>query len=412
MPGPERAIQKEMSEGFKPILIAGADYSAALKQPNPTWLALLEVLEGSGAVRLSLAASLNKKGTMQEKRNNFLHLRLTSLENVGSEGLYKALAETRPLRCGLDFPFGYPAPFLDWIRRRDTLQKGNPADSNDAWDRRHPGDTEEAGKQRHPGDREDAWDRRHPGDSEEACEDTGKKINSRETQPGVIPDHDWQLTRELASITFSELERAVAEFALETKPEPLRLTDQLVSPKGTSPLHRINPGLLKMTWQGAKLLLALRAIGFHVSPFDQENSNGAATAPKVMEIYPAALLKWLSLPHRRYKGTSATAVQTREELVSALARSSGMVLPPHKLHTVNSGRPRRLKLDIKPSLRHQCLADDNALDGVFAAIGAAISLIDLPAVNPAILETSPELSRQSHLVQREGWIYTPYLLKP
>ncbi len=377
-----------MSEGFKPILIAGADYSAAIKQPNPTWLALLEVLEGSGAAELSAAASRNKKGTMQEKRNNFLHLRLTSLENVGSEGLYQALAETSPLRIGLDFPFGYPAPFLDWIRRRGASQQ-RPARGN-----------------------EDTRGRRSPAGNEEAGKDTCEKLVCRETQPGVIACHDWQLTRELASMPFSELEQAVAEFARTTKPEPLRLTDQLVSPKGTSPLHRINPGLLKMTWQGATLLLALKAIGFRISPFDQEDSNGAATASKVMEIYPAALLKWLSLPHRRYKGTSATAVQTREEIASALARSSGMVLSPHKLHTVNSGRPCQLKLDIKPSLRHRCLADDNALDGVIAAIGAAISLMDPPAVSPAILEASPELSRQSHLVQREGWIYTPYLLKP
>ncbi|MDX1990145.1 MAG: DUF429 domain-containing protein [Candidatus Obscuribacter sp.] len=385
-----------MSEGFKPILIAGADYSAAHKQPNPTWLALFEVLAASGAkAKPSSAPSRIKKGTVQEKRNNFLHLRLVSLENTGSDRLFHALMETRPLITGLDFPFGYPVPFLDWIRRK--VGEGGHADKiGNAWE---GGNDDKIGN---------AWQ----GGNDDKSRNPGAGGNNGERQPGFISSHDWQLTRELASMAFSELESAVVEFARETKPEPLRLTDQLVSPKGTSPLHRINPGLLKMTWQGAGLLLDLKAAGFSIAPFDDELSSGPETKPKVLEIYPTALLKWLSLPHRRYKGAGATAMETRKELITALARSSGTVLPAAKLHTVNSCRPLELKLDIKPSLRQQCLADDNALDGVIAAIGAAISLIDPRAVSPASLEASPELSHQCHLVPREGWIYTPCLLKP
>jgi len=357
-----------LSEGCKPILIAGADYSAAIKQPNPTWLALFEVLAASGAeAKASSVPSRIKKGTVQEKRNNFLHLRLASLENVGSDRLFNALTEARPLITGLDFPFGYPASFLDWIDRRHTGERRNA--------------------------------------HEQASDGCGQIA-------GSSANHDWQLTRKLAAMAFSELEAAVIEFARTTKPEPLRLTDRLVSPKGTSPLHRINPGLLKMTWQGAGLLLALKSAGFRIAPFDDEISHSPETAPEVLEIYPSALLKWLSLPNRRYKGAGATAMETRKEIITTLSRSSGTVLPLPKLHTVNSCRSRQLKLDIKPSLRQQCLADDNALDGVIAAIGAAISLIDRQAVSPASLEASPELSHQCHLVPREGWIYTPGLLKP
>lgn len=306
--------------------VVGCDYSAAAKQPNPTWMAEA-AFDGS-------------------------ILRFSRLENIGSDKLLVNLLELgaagkscgepttgSSLAVGLDFPFSVPL----------------------------------------------------------AC---GQKILAR-VQTGKDDNSWFDLAATIASMSYEELEKIATATSREAGVEPRRMTDALTNPKAQSPLHKINPGMLKMTWQGMAQLLELSKHGFSILPF-ADQSKKEAPAKSVMEVYPAALLKAMDLPYKKYKGRDPSAHALRRTIIEGISSPAHAALK--KLQSVNKISQTPTGLELPPAVMAAAEASDDALDAVIAALGAALAQINSSNINR--IGPQPGLS-QEHLAL-EGWIYVPY----
>lgn len=293
-------------------VIAGADFSAAKKIPNATWLALGELEAGV--------------------------LKITSLENTGSLALPAALSEAKgsgAVLCGLDFPFSYPLPFLEFL--------GGQV----------------------------------PFPPLETC--------------------TWlELASAIRNGGFENIETMAAKFAEGSKatgkPEPLRLCDTLTVPRAKSPLHKINPGMLKMTFHGIETLLQLREFGFSVLPFEGTLPD-RTTQNSVIEVYPAATLRALGIDHTLYKGKDCKRINAILEALQERKTQSP------KLHSVKSPRLNYVSLHLESVPAKTAAASHDALDAVLAALAAAQALMNRQAV-----ACQPGLEPRS--LALEGWIYT------
>lgn len=164
--------------------------------------------------------------------------------------------------------------------------------------------------------------------------------------------------------------------------EPKRAGDLKYHRESYSPLHNVNPNMLPMTWHGIQLM----------HRWHQEHPNRWRVPPlpptaapdhtvTLLELMPGALLRSLSLPFKGYKrGRDSTARRT--QILDNLASTSRVGVP---------------NLD---SVRGDCLANDDCLDSVVAAIGAAMwardpSRFHHPADNELVD------------AKLEGWIYVP-----
>lgn len=79
---------------------------------------------------------------------------------------------------------------------------------------------------------------------------------------GADPSCTWvDLAKLVSNLSFEELLDQVKAAKPIMGGEVKRLTDNSTDPKAQSPLHQINPGMLKMTWQGMQLLLGLHKQG-------------------------------------------------------------------------------------------------------------------------------------------------------
>ncbi len=114
-----------------------------------------------------------------------------------------------------------------------------------------------------------------------------------------------------------------------------------------------------------------------------------------MEVYPAAVLKSLGLPWRRYKGKDQEAKQLRQSILTNLTGTR------EKLRSVNRIAIAVPELVLPPNVEQFALACDDALDAVVAALGAAIAYL-----NPG--QTAPPRQISIDMIALEGWIYVPY----
>ena len=154
-------------------------------------------------------------------------------------------------------------------------------------------------------------------------------------------------------------------------------------PESYSPLHRANPNMLPMTFEGIRLLHRWREDHprrWHVPPL--EPPALPARTVTLLELMPGAFLKAVGLPYKGYK-KGRRASELREEITGTLAAASGIGLP-------NLG-----------SVRMGCHASDDFLDAVVAAVGAA----SWAQCSDRFRHPRPaELA----LARLEGWIYVPY----
>ena len=168
--------------------------------------------------------------------------------------------------------------------------------------------------------------------------------------------------------------------------EPKRYGDKLYRPESYSPLHKVNPNMVPMTYEGICMLRRLHQDHpqhWYVPPLDAPSElSGAVT---LLEVMPGAFLKSVGLPRvnpgKSYK-SGKQAVERREEIIAGLAEKSGIALP---------------NLD---SVRMGCRANDDCLDAVVAAVCAAAweryrSGFQHPAGGAEL-----------DYARREGWIYT------
>ena len=191
--------------------------------------------------------------------------------------------------------------------------------------------------------------------------------------PGI-----WEI---IASITVDEFIRERNRFVIQ-RGEPKRAGDQKYHPESYSPLHAVNPNMLPMTYQGIRLLRRWheeQPYRWWVPPLPLATPDDAAVT--LLELMPGALLKSLGLPYKGYK-RGRDSSNRRRGILDNLAATSGVMLPNLE------------------SLRADCMANDDCLDSVVAAVGAAMW-----AQNPDRFRhpTGDELPD----AQLEGWIYVP-----
>ena len=164
--------------------------------------------------------------------------------------------------------------------------------------------------------------------------------------------------------------------------EPKRSGDLEYHPESYSPLHVVNPNMLPMTYHGIQLLRRwhhARSRRWHVPPMPPDGPIDRRVT--LLELMPGALLRSLGLPYKGYKrGRDSTSL--RSQILDGLPARAGIALP---------------QLD---SVRADCLENDDCLDSVVAAVGAAMWAQDSARFrHPADDELPAALL--------EGWIYVP-----
>ena len=195
--------------------------------------------------------------------------------------------------------------------------------------------------------------------------------------PRVMSDL-WEAVSGMTSDEFlAGRDRFVADHG-----ELKRSGDMRHFPESYSPLHRANPNMLPMTFEGMRLLHRLHRElprRWHVPPL--EPTTRFAHAVTLLELMPGAFLKAVGLPYKGYK-KGRRSCELRETITDALASASGISLP---------------NLD---SVRMGCHANDDHLDAVVAAVGAAC----WARHSDRFRHPRPD---ELALARLEGWIYVP-----
>ena len=176
----------------------------------------------------------------------------------------------------------------------------------------------------------------------------------------------WSLVKRLERTTRPAYLIALQEFR-DANGETKRLTDE--SAGAFSPLHRVNPDLGPMTYQGIRMIAEERS-RYAVRPFE------SAKGRLLIEVYPGAAVRRLGVETDEQNGRT-------QAIATALARAE------------------RLPVEIGQPFLRRCLSRRDALDAVVAARCAAL------AVLTGETEKTPEelAPGQGDRVRKEGWIY-------
>ena len=190
---------------------------------------------------------------------------------------------------------------------------------------------------------------------------------------------------------------------VEENGEILRAGDLHV-PGCYSCLHKSNPNMVPMTFEGMRLLNRLwQQTNCQVPPLEVEGHDGAV----LLEVMPGAALEAYGLPDKGYKG-GQDALDKRREILTGLSKKSGVnVLDLH-------------------AFRDEAMFADHALDSIVAAVTAASWVMDesgnafrKPSNSHTVAEAfaaykgkrkiSPDIDHLTELnaARREGWIYVP-----
>jgi hypothetical protein len=198
----------------------------------------------------------------------------------------------------------------------------------------------------------------------------------------------WQEVVEFLIFTsFDDFAALVKDFQKDSK----RLTDARYRGLAQSPLHRGNPSMIQMTYQGMRLLASLDPKRFHVLPFHDRNPNTCA----VLEVFPRATLWCFGLPDTGYKNKEKKDAdkmqQVRRDLLNKL-----LGLRDRK-EEVWRAVPR---LSVDKKLQHVAIESDHALDAIIACYATAVWMIA-----PELFEDPYDCGSEDMLL--EGWLYAP-----
>ena len=164
--------------------------------------------------------------------------------------------------------------------------------------------------------------------------------------------------------------------------EPRRGGDLKYHRESYSPLHSVNPNMLPMTYHGIRLLRRWH-LGqprrWHVPPL--KPGSAPAEAVTLLELMPGAFLRSIGLPYKGYK-RGQRARQLRDEILVSLAAKSGV------------------GIDNLSDVRSDCQGNDDCLDAVVAAVGAAAWALDPARFHHPTEDELPD-------ARLEGWIYVP-----
>ena len=169
--------------------------------------------------------------------------------------------------------------------------------------------------------------------------------------------------------------------------EPRRAGDLKYHRESYSPLHSVNPNMLPMTYHGIGLLRRWH-LGqprrWHVPPL--KPGGAPAEAVTLLELMPGAFLRSIGLPYKGYK-KGQRALQLRDEILVSLAAKSGVCIANLS------------------DVQDDCRGNDDCLDAVVAAVGAAAWALDPPRFHHPTEDELPD-------ARLEGWIYVPVATTP
>ncbi|MDE2687716.1 MAG: DUF429 domain-containing protein [Chloroflexota bacterium] len=163
--------------------------------------------------------------------------------------------------------------------------------------------------------------------------------------------------------------------------EPKRAGDKKYFRESFSPLHDVRPNMIPMTYYGINMLCELHDShpGRWIVPPLQSPSDMTGNTVTLLETMPGAFLKAIGARHKGYK-TTHNAIENREGIIEIIERRFDITLPS--------------------AMRMGCLANDDCLDAMVAAVAAASWAQDATQFRHP---TRDELS----LAKLEGWIYVP-----
>ena len=165
--------------------------------------------------------------------------------------------------------------------------------------------------------------------------------------------------------------------------EPKRAGDAAHFSESFSPLHKVNPNMLPMTYRGIRMLHRLYGESpdrWAVPPMRAARSQ--ARSVTLLETMPGAFLKSIGAIYKGYKKPKSARQrdERRNAILDTVQRNSSVALPNLS------------------DLRDDCVASDDCLDAVVAAVAAA--------------EWARNLARFRHpsaeertAARLEGWIY-------
>ncbi len=167
--------------------------------------------------------------------------------------------------------------------------------------------------------------------------------------------------------------------------EPKRAGDAAHFSESFSPLHKVNPNMVPMTYYGIMMLCGLyeKQVDRWIVP-PMEASGDQSETVTLLETMPGAFLRAIGAIYKGYKKPKSALLrdERRNAIMDAVERNSGVALP--NLST----------------LREDCIANDDCLDAVVAAVAAASW-----ARNSARFRHPDE--DELAAARLEGWIYVP-----
>ena len=215
--------------------------------------------------------------------------------------------------------------------------------------------------------------------------------------PFGLPRHFAEFLTTRPLITMVDLWRAMSELSLsdfiaardafvrrfgETK----RAGDEAHFKESYSPLHKVNPNMLPMTYYGIRMLQEVQRRNFESCvvppvPTLDIDMNQSLT---VLETMPGAFLRSIGTIYKGYKKPQSIQLRNerRIEILDALESKAGVEI---------------LNLS---QFRQECLGSDDCLDSIVAAITAARWALDQSTFR------HPDTSEAS-TAMLEGWIYVP-----
>lgn len=192
-----------------------------------------------------------------------------------------------------------------------------------------------------------------------------------------------EIWRIAASMNLDDFREKCAEFG---QPKLKRAGDETHFRESFSPLNSAQPDMRPMTFRGMKMLhdLHQQYPARWIVPPLQTASDVPDAAVTLVETMPGAFLNAIGFDRvttKRYK-KARDALKNRRRILDDIAYKSGVALP--NLH----------------ELREACLANDDCLDAVVAAVAAASW-----AQNSARFHHPNE--DELAVARLEGWIYVP-----
>lgn len=167
--------------------------------------------------------------------------------------------------------------------------------------------------------------------------------------------------------------------------EPKRAGDAAHFKESFSPLHKVNPNMVPMTYWGIRMLYSLHSKdpSRWVVPPMEAPGNKAGTVT-LLETMPGAFLRTIGSIYKGYKKPKSALLrdERRNTILDDLQQNAGVALPNLS------------------ELREECVRNDDCLDSVVAAVAAARWEQNADKFRHPNRDELPA-------AKLEGWIYVP-----